>query len=199
VPHLNYLESCTCLTASHGPQREMDVHCCFGTCPYFGPVRLGFCIVMHDVEYRLRSLQHAAQLRFHLKHWSDRFPNIRHTKIYTSLTWGLVMLRWNNYVWLDPPHLSKHVKYNTKVKVKATLRLTVSQSVVLVSSPNLGTFDQNPPPPATKLLFCLFGAPSLTRGRVCHVSVFVIEVYHSLVYLQQHLHLKFYTCYTQWK
>jgi hypothetical protein len=40
-----------------------------------------------------------------------------------------------------------------------------------------------------KLLSCLFGAPSLTRGRVCHVSVFVIEVYHSLVYLQQYLHL----------
>jgi hypothetical protein len=38
-------------------------------------------------------------------------------------------------------------------------------------------------------MFCLFGAPSLTRGRVCHVSVFVIEVYHSLVYLQQYLHL----------
>jgi hypothetical protein len=34
----------------------------------------------------------------------------------------------------------------------------------------------------------LFGAPSLTRGRACHVSVFVIEVYHSLVYLQQYLH-----------
>jgi hypothetical protein len=44
-------------------------------------------------------------------------------------------------------------------------------------------------PPPSKLLFCLFGAPSLTRGRVCHVSVFIIEVYHSLVYLQQYLHL----------
>jgi hypothetical protein len=31
-----------------------------------------------------------------------------------------------------------------------------------------------------KFLSCLFGAPSLTRGRVCHVSVFVIEVYNSL-------------------
>jgi hypothetical protein len=28
----------------------------------------------------------------------------------------------------------------------------------------------------------IFGAPSLTRGRVCHVSVFVFEVYSSLGY-----------------
>jgi hypothetical protein len=41
--------------------------------------------------------------------------------------------------------------------------------------------------------YCLvfFAAPSLTRGRVCHVSVLVIEVYHSLVYLQQYLHLHY--------
>jgi hypothetical protein len=38
--------------------------------------------------------------------------------------------------------------------------------------------------------FVFFWAPSLTRGRVCHVSVFVIEVYHSTVYLQQYLYLK---------
>jgi hypothetical protein len=44
-----------------------------------------------------------------------------------------------------------------------------------------GTFDQR-----FFLIFffqsyCLvcFGAPSLTRGRVCHVSVFVTEVYNS--------------------
>jgi hypothetical protein len=29
----------------------------------------------------------------------------------------------------------------------------------------------------SKLLSCLFGAPSLTRGRVCHLLVLVIEVY----------------------
>jgi hypothetical protein len=73
------------------------------------------------------------------------------------------------------------------VKVKVTLRLTVSQSVCLGVKPKFWTFDQifffqN-------YCFCLFGAPSLTRGRVCHVSLFVIEVYHSLVYLQQYLHL----------
>jgi hypothetical protein len=75
-----------------------------------------------------------------------------------------------------------------KVKAKVTLRLTVSQLVCLGVKPKSWTFDQNFPPPS-KLLFCLFWAPSLTRGRVCHVSVFVIEVYHSLVYLQQYLHL----------
>jgi hypothetical protein len=74
---------------------------------------------------------------------------------------------------------------DAEFKVKVTLRLTVSQ-YVLVSSPNRGHLTRIF---FSKLLFCLFGALSLTRGRVCHVSVFGIEVYHSLVYLQQHLHL----------
>jgi hypothetical protein len=52
---------------------------------------------------------------------------------------------------------------------------------VLVSSPNLGHLTRVF---FSKLLSCFFGAPSLTRGRFCHVSVSVIEVYHSLVYLQ---------------
>jgi hypothetical protein len=78
------------------------------------------------------------------------------------------------------------VKVKVKVKVKVTLRLTVSQLVCLGVEPNLGLltrvfFFQN---------YCLvfLGEPSLTRGRDCHGSVFVIEVYHSLVYLQQYLH-----------
>jgi hypothetical protein len=67
--------------------------------------------------------------------------------------------------------------YVSKVKVKVTLRLTVSQSVCLSVEPKSGTFDQ--------IFFfqsyclVLFGAPSLTRGRVSHVTVFVIEVYSS--------------------
>jgi hypothetical protein len=40
-----------------------------------------------------------------------------------------------------------------------------------------GTFEQNFF--SSKLLYSLFGAPSLTRGRGCHVSVFVIAVYNS--------------------
>jgi hypothetical protein len=53
---------------------------------------------------------------------------------------------------------------------------SVSQSVCLGVEPKSGTFDQR-----FFLRYCLvfFGAPSLTRGRVCHVSVFVIEVYNS--------------------
>jgi hypothetical protein len=66
---------------------------------------------------------------------------------------------------------------------------TDGQSVCLGVEPKFWTFDQRFFPPPSKLLSCLFGAPSLTRGLVSHVSVFVIEVYHSLVYLQQYLHL----------
>jgi hypothetical protein len=68
-------------------------------------------------------------------------------------------------------------RWNPKFfKIKVTLRLTVSQSACLGVEPKCGTFDQ--------IFFqsyslVLFGAPSLTRGRVCHVSVFVIEVYRT--------------------
>jgi hypothetical protein len=61
---------------------------------------------------------------------------------------------------------------------------TDGQSVSIVClgvKPISWTFAQiffSPP----KLLFCLFEAPFLTRGRVCHVSVFVIEVYQFLKY-----------------
>jgi hypothetical protein len=65
------------------------------------------------------------------------------------------------------------------LKVKVTLRLTVSHSVCLGVEPKYGTFDQRFF--FLKLQSCHFlGAPSLTRGRVSHVSVFVIEVYSSV-------------------
>jgi hypothetical protein len=84
---------------------------------------------------------------------------------------------------------SKSQSKKVKVKVKVTLRLTVSQSVSM-SWCRAQIWDIWPEFFfLSKFLFCLFGAPSLTRGRVCHVSVFVIEVYHSLVYLQQYLHV----------
>jgi hypothetical protein len=35
-----------------------------------------------------------------------------------------------------------------------------------------------------------FGAPSLTRGRVCHVSVFVIEVYNSQSLFTTNIYIK---------
>jgi hypothetical protein len=77
-----------------------------------------------------------------------------------------------------------------KVKVRVTLRLTVSQSVSLGVEPNYGTFDH-------RFFFSLsqsyclviFGSPSLTRGRVCHVSVFVFEVYSSQSVFTKYLHL----------
>jgi hypothetical protein len=64
-------------------------------------------------------------------------------------------------------------------KVKVTLRLTVSQSVCLGFEPNLGLLTKDLFIYfffLSKLLSCLFWAPSLTRGRVCQVSVFVIAV-----------------------
>jgi hypothetical protein len=59
---------------------------------------------------------------------------------------------------------------------QVTLQLTVSQSVCLGVEPNLGLLTRD----IFCLFFCLFesyslvlfGAPSLTRGRVCHLSVF---------------------------
>jgi hypothetical protein len=56
---------------------------------------------------------------------------------------------------------------------------SVSQSVMSWCRAQSRTFDQRSSPHPPKLLSCLFGAPSLTRGRVCHVSVFVIAVYNS--------------------
>jgi hypothetical protein len=73
-----------------------------------------------------------------------------------------------------------------KVKVKVTLRLTVSQ-YVFVSSPNLGHLTRIFFP--LKVTVLSFRGALSDESRVYHVSVFVIEVYHSLVYLQQYLHL----------
>jgi hypothetical protein len=69
-----------------------------------------------------------------------------------------------------------------RVRVRVTLRLTVSQSVCLGVEPNYGTFDHR----LLLFFFYLFfffesyslvilGAPSLTRGRVCHVSVLSLK------------------------
>jgi hypothetical protein len=58
-----------------------------------------------------------------------------------------------------------------KVKVKVMLRLTVSQSVSMSwCQVHCGTCDQIVCF-VWKLLCCLCGAPSLTRGRVCLLSV----------------------------
>jgi hypothetical protein len=68
----------------------------------------------------------------------------------------------------------------SRVRVRVTLQLTVSQSVCLGVEPNLGLLTRY----LTSFFFfesyCLvvsFGAPSLTRGWVCHLPVFVNTVY----------------------
>jgi hypothetical protein len=55
------------------------------------------------------------------------------------------------------------------VRVRVTFRLTVSQSGSSWCRAPTGAHDQIFIP-VRKLLSCLYGAPSLTRGRVCHLS-----------------------------
>jgi hypothetical protein len=74
----------------------------------------------------------------------------------------------------DSPNLVK-----VKVKVKAALWLTASQSICLGVKPNLGLLTRVFFSSFSKLRSCLCGAPSLTRGRVCHLSVLVNKVYSS--------------------
>jgi hypothetical protein len=85
---------------------------------------------------------------------------------------------------IPQPPLSNFVitPYWQTVEVEVTLRLTVRQSVVKVSSP----FWDLVLPSVRSLLSCLCGAPSLTRGRVCHSSFSVhsnLPVFTSSVYV----------------
>jgi hypothetical protein len=59
---------------------------------------------------------------------------------------------------------------STPVKVKVTLRLTVSQSVSLGVEPHLGLLTRYLVPFDSYGLVFFCGAPSLTRGRVCLLS-----------------------------
>jgi hypothetical protein len=77
------------------------------------------------------------------------------------------------------------------VRVRVTLQLTVSQSVCLGVEPNLGLLTRD-----LTYLFVFFffevtvlsfGGRPLTRGRVCHLSIFVNTVY-SGQYLHKFLH-----------
>jgi hypothetical protein len=58
-----------------------------------------------------------------------------------------------------------------QVKVKVTLRLTVSQSVSLGVEPHLGLMTRYLAITILKLRSCFCGAPSLTRWRVCLLYV----------------------------
>jgi hypothetical protein len=70
-----------------------------------------------------------------------------------------------------------HLFNSTLLRVRVTLQLTVSQSVCLGVEPNLGLLTRDLTSFFFKLLSCHLGAPSLTRGRICHLSVFVNKVY----------------------
>jgi hypothetical protein len=59
------------------------------------------------------------------------------------------------------------------VKVKVTLRLTVGQSVRLGVEPRLGHTTRYFFLFESYYLSCPCGAPSLTRGRVCRLSVMI--------------------------
>jgi hypothetical protein len=74
------------------------------------------------------------------------------------------------------------------VRVRVTLQLTVSQSVCLGVEPNLGLLTRDIIIFFLSYSLALFGAPSLTRGRVCHLSV-----YSQSTVVSQYLH-KIFTC-----
>jgi hypothetical protein len=97
--------------------------------------------------------------------------------------------------------------WNGRLSVNDTFSETCSQSQSHITSDGQsvsmswcqaqsGTFDQRLF--FSKLPSCLFGAPSLRRGRFCHVSVVVIEVYNSqsLFITNIFIKLKIYMCYT---
>jgi hypothetical protein len=65
-----------------------------------------------------------------------------------------------------------------QVKVKVTLRLTVSQSVSLDVEPHLGLMTNACYSFSLMILFC--GAPSLTRGRGCLLYMLLDPRQHSL-------------------
>jgi hypothetical protein len=72
-----------------------------------------------------------------------------------------------NMIWISTKPYETHMK--VKAKVKVILRPTVNQSVCLGVKPNLGLLTRFF---FLKLRSCLCGAPSLTRGRVSHLSFF---------------------------
>jgi hypothetical protein len=76
-----------------------------------------------------------------------------------------------------------------RVRVRVTLQLTVSQSVSLGVEPKLGLLTRDFF--FLKFLSCHLRAPSLTRGRVCHLLV-----YSQSTVVSQYLHKTFTYCVT---
>jgi hypothetical protein len=85
-------------------------------------------------------------------------------------------IRKKKYSGPDPHGAWRHDKLiQVKVKVKVTLRLTVSQSVSLCIEPQLGFMT------LWQLRSWSYGAPSLTRGRLC--LLYMLLVLASVVFL----------------
>jgi hypothetical protein len=83
-----------------------------------------------------------------------------------------VILLWN-LLWPYSVRLASKALFKTsvRVRVRVTLQLTVSQSVCLGVEPNSGLLTRDIFFFFESYSLVLFGAPSLTRGRVCHLSV----------------------------
>jgi hypothetical protein len=84
--------------------------------------------------------------------------------------------------------------HSVRVRVSVTLQLTVSQSVRLGVEPDLGLLTRDNFFFFIffgKFLSCHLGAPSLTRGRVCHLSV-----YSQSTVVSQYIHKIFTYCVT---
>jgi hypothetical protein len=80
--------------------------------------------------------------------------------------------------------------FKAGVRVRVTLRLTVSQPVSLGVEPLLGLMTRFLVLPSDYCCLCpLGGAPSLTRGRVCHLSVVFVMIFMSC----QNIYISIYT------
>jgi hypothetical protein len=102
-------------------------------------------------------------------------PSGAHDQIFLRVCWCGVakVLRdsWPCFTVADlrlpQPVVRVRVRVRVRIRIRVTLRLTVSQSGPSWCRSPSGAHDQIFIP-VRKLLSCLYGAPSLTRGRVCH-------------------------------
>jgi hypothetical protein len=113
-------------------------------------------MIGHNILVHIFSLR---RFRMVVVHWSNITPCIIGNFSYASVKRVTV-----NDSYRCSPSCLPSIK--VKVKVKVTLLLRVSQSVCFSVEPKIFL-------PVWKFLSYLYGAPSLTRGRVCNLSVTV--------------------------
>jgi hypothetical protein len=109
-------------------------------------------------------------------HWLNSFLNQRSQGHKTNWCVGTSHSQTDN----QTPSV-KQIKCRVRVRVRVTLRLTVSQSVYLGVEPHSGLMTRYSFL-IEKLQSCSYGAPSLTRGWVCHLSVIVSSIVHCHLY-----------------